>query len=75
MRFRSGFVVGAAVGFVLGARAGRRRYEQLKRLFQTVRKHPAIAQLVDQLQGVTDLGRSVMATSLDAGSRRLRKLG
>jgi hypothetical protein len=75
MRFRSGFVVGVAVGYVLGTRAGRRRYEQLKRLYQASRKHPAIAQLVDQAQGVTDLGRSVMATGLDVGSRRLRKLG
>lgn len=30
MKGRIAFVAGAAVGYVLGARAGRRRYEQIK---------------------------------------------
>ena len=31
MKFRTGLVVGIGVGYVLGARAGRERYEQIKR--------------------------------------------
>ena len=31
MKFRTGLVVGGAVGYYLGAKAGRRRYEQLNR--------------------------------------------
>ena len=29
MKFRAGFIVGLAVGFVLGARAGKERYDAL----------------------------------------------
>ncbi|MEJ3652544.1 hypothetical protein WEH80_06130 [Actinomycetes bacterium KLBMP 9759] len=36
------FLLGAAVGYVLGARAGRERYEQLKRTYQRVADHPAV---------------------------------
>lgn len=31
MRFRTGLVIGGAVGYYLGAKAGRQRYEQLNR--------------------------------------------
>ncbi|MEN2738834.1 hypothetical protein ABCS02_13670 [Microbacterium sp. X-17] len=30
MKFRTGLVVGLAIGYVLGTRAGRERYEQIK---------------------------------------------
>lgn len=34
-RFRTGLIIGLGAGFVLGARAGRERYEQIKRVAQT----------------------------------------
>ena len=36
MKFRTGLVIGGAVGYYLGARAGRQRYEQINRLIQRV---------------------------------------
>jgi hypothetical protein len=36
------FLLGAAVGYVLGARAGHERYEQLHRTYQRVADHPAV---------------------------------
>jgi hypothetical protein len=36
------FLVGAAVGYVLGARAGHERYGQLVRTYQRVSDHPAV---------------------------------
>jgi hypothetical protein len=36
------FLLGAAVGYVLGARAGHERYEQLVRTYQRVADHPAV---------------------------------
>jgi hypothetical protein len=36
------FLLGAAAGFVLGARANRERYEQLRRTYQRVTDHPAV---------------------------------
>lgn len=75
MRFRAGLLVGLATGYVLGARAGRERYEQIKRLSSEVAKHPALAQILEQVGGVSDLARSGVAGGLAAGARRLRDLG
>ena len=36
------FVVGVAVGYVLGSRAGRERYEQIKRWASRVADNPAV---------------------------------
>jgi hypothetical protein len=73
MRFRLGLVIGGAVGYVLGARAGRERYEDIKRWLSQVRGHPAIDQLAGQAQGVMDAGRTLLAEGLDAGSDAIRR--
>ena len=36
------FLLGAAIGYVLGAKAGHERYEQLKRTYERVSDHPAV---------------------------------
>ncbi len=36
------FLLGAAVGYVLGARAGHERYDQLRRAYDRVSDHPAV---------------------------------
>jgi hypothetical protein len=36
------FLLGAAVGYVLGAKAGHERYEQLVRTYQRLSDHPAV---------------------------------
>lgn len=45
------FVSGAAVGYVLGTRAGRKRYEQIKGAAQSVWNTPLVQQGVDQVKG------------------------
>jgi hypothetical protein len=35
-------LVGTAIGYVLGSRAGRQRYEQIKRWGNRVTDHPAV---------------------------------
>ncbi len=42
MRYRAAFLAGLAVGFVAGTRAGRERYEQMKKLAQKVVESPAV---------------------------------
>jgi hypothetical protein len=72
VKFKSGLTIGIALGYVLGARAGRDRYEQIKRGAVAARNHPAVAQLGQQATGLTDLLRTGIAGGLEAGSRTLR---
>ncbi|MER7735770.1 YtxH domain-containing protein [Streptomyces erythrochromogenes] len=42
MRYKVTFVVGLALGYVLGTRAGRERYEQLKKSARQIAQNPAV---------------------------------
>ncbi|MEV6835413.1 YtxH domain-containing protein [Streptomyces sp. NPDC051133] len=42
MRYRLTFVAGLALGYVLGTRAGRERYEQLKKSARQIAQNPAV---------------------------------
>lgn len=42
MRYRLTFIAGLACGYVLGTRAGRERYEQLKKSVREVSQNPAV---------------------------------
>jgi hypothetical protein len=42
MRYRATFIVGFAIGFIAGARAGRERYEQIVKASRTVAENPAV---------------------------------
>ncbi|WP_351231862.1 YtxH domain-containing protein [Streptomyces sp. NPDC002133] len=42
MRYRITFIAGVAVGYVLGTRAGRERYEQLKKSAREFTQNPAV---------------------------------
>jgi hypothetical protein len=59
-KFRFGALVGLAVGYYLGARAGRDRYEQLNRLLRKARSSPAFdhaATVAGKAKAVVDLTR------------------
>ncbi|MFG1702569.1 YtxH domain-containing protein [Nonomuraea sp. M3C6] len=45
MRYRMTFAVGLAIGYVLGSRAGRERYEQIKRTAQRVADSPRVQEI------------------------------
>ncbi|WP_230984019.1 YtxH domain-containing protein [Microbispora oryzae] len=42
MRYKAVFASGLAVGYILGTRAGRERYEQIKRFAQRVADSPTV---------------------------------
>jgi|ERR1022692_248317 hypothetical protein len=50
MRYKVTFVAGFAAGFVVGARAGRERYEQLKKVARQAADNPAVQQGAAALQ-------------------------
>lgn len=48
MKYKMTFAVGAATGYVLGTRAGRERYEQLKRMVKQALESPQAQWAKDQ---------------------------
>lgn len=42
MRYRLTFIAGLALGYVLGTRAGRERYEKLKKTARQISQNPAV---------------------------------
>ena len=50
-------VLGAAIGYVLGSRAGRDRYEQIKRWANRVADHPAVQGLAGLVRAKLPAGR------------------
>jgi hypothetical protein len=56
MRLKLGLIVGFALGYYLGAMAGRERYEQLNRWIRKVQRSDAFETAVDKTRAVVDLG-------------------
>ncbi|GAB3497024.1 hypothetical protein [Nocardiopsis coralliicola] len=60
MRYRITFAAGLAVGYVLGTRAGRERYEQIARTARKVVSSPAVQNAAGTVGGqVAGAGRAV----------------
>lgn len=56
MRIRLGLFTGFALGYYLGAMAGRQRYEQLNRLIRKVRGSEAYDVATDKAKAVVEVG-------------------
>ncbi|MDF3288299.1 YtxH domain-containing protein [Streptomyces silvisoli] len=65
MRYRLTFIAGAAVGYVLGARAGRERYEQLRKTARRIAQNPAVRNTVESAgqQGMELVGKAAHKVS------------
>ncbi|WP_440709168.1 YtxH domain-containing protein [Herbiconiux sp. YIM B11900] len=73
MRGKIVFVVGLATGYVLGTRAGRERYEQIKAGADKVWNTPAVQSGVDKVQEFA--GARVDAVKADLSVKVRRALG
>ncbi|MFE9018642.1 YtxH domain-containing protein [Streptomyces sp. NPDC007808] len=71
MRYRLTFIVGLAVGYVLGTRAGRERYEQLKKSARQVAQNPAVRNTAETAaqQSRVFAGKAYHAVSDKVGDR------
>jgi hypothetical protein len=49
-KYRISFLTGLAIGFIVGARAGRERYEQLKKAARTLADNPMVQQAAGAVQ-------------------------
>jgi hypothetical protein len=71
MRFyRISFLIGLAIGYVLGAQAGRERYEQLKQLARKAAESPAMQQTAGALQAQA---QATARTAKDKATTGMRK--
>src|SRR5262245_30428564 len=71
MRFyRISFLSGLAMGYVLGAQAGRERYEQLKQLARKAAESPAMQQTAGALQAQAT---ATAKTAKDMATSGMRK--
>jgi hypothetical protein len=56
MKLRTALLIGFAVGYVLGSKAGRERYEQIRRIAGTIADNPPVRQFLDEAKGLADAG-------------------
>ena len=65
MKFRLGLIIGFAIGYVLGAKAGKERYQQIVSAYRSVAQ-------TDTVRTISDQVRSSVADGMHATSRTLR---
>ncbi len=63
MAFKSGLIIGMGVGYVLGAKAGRERYDQIMATVSDFTSRPVV-------QDLSAKGKSLMDTANEMARRR-----
>ena len=71
MRYRLVFLTGLGIGFVVGARAGRERYEQMRRLARKIADNPAVQQAAGAVQAQA---AGIVKTTTGKVAERMPKL-
>jgi hypothetical protein len=56
MKVRTSLLIGFAAGYVLGSKAGRERYEQIRKVARTIAENPPIRQVLDEAKNLADAG-------------------
>jgi len=56
MKRRTALLMGFVIGYVLGAKAGRERYEQIRRIVRNVADNPPIKQAIDEAKDLAEAG-------------------
>jgi hypothetical protein len=71
MRYKVTFLAGLALGYVLGTRAGRERYEQLRKSARQIAQNPAVRNTAETAaqQGRAFAGKAYHAVSDKVGDR------
>ncbi|MFD7321164.1 YtxH domain-containing protein [Streptomyces sp. NPDC059875] len=68
MRYKLTFVVGLALGYVIGTRAGRERYEQMKKSAKDFSRNPAVR---NAAESAAHTGRDVAGRAFHAVSDKV----
>jgi hypothetical protein len=71
MKGKAGLVIGLAAGYVLGARAGRERYEQIKTQWLKVWNTPPVQKQVDKAKAFGASAAKAVPGALWSGAKRV----
>ncbi|MFP5297807.1 MAG: YtxH domain-containing protein [Actinomycetota bacterium] len=71
MRGRLGLFLGFGAGYVLGAKAGRERYEQLRRLYDNLQASPAFQKATGRAKDAVGTG---LGSAKDMASEGMHKV-
>jgi hypothetical protein len=70
MGFKSGLLIGLGIGYVLGTRAGRERYEDIRRSWEQLRGSPPVQRAAEIAKEATaDAGRTGLSVVQGAVGR------
>jgi hypothetical protein len=56
MKRRTALLMGFVIGYVLGAKAGRKRYEQIRKIVRSVAENPPIKQAIYEAKDLVEAG-------------------
>jgi hypothetical protein len=71
MKFKSGLLVGLGAGYVLGAKAGRERYQQIVEAARAFMENPGVQRLSDEVGKTVNMGKDRVST---ATSRKVEQV-
>jgi len=72
MKFKSGFLVGLGAGYVLGAKAGEERYQQIVDAARSLRENPGVQRLTGEVNKTVTVGKDRVS---EAASRTVEQAG
>ena len=72
MKFRTGLVIGLAAGYVLGAKAGRERYEKIVAVSNRVRSNESVRKAAEVAERTTRKPRGMAGNGLVQVARTVR---
>ena len=66
MRFKSGFLVGLSAGYVMGTKAGQKRYQQIVDAASRVKENPSVQRLTGEVNRTVSVGKDRVAETAAA---------
>lgn len=72
MKFRTGFLLGAGIGYVLGAKAGRKRYDQIVAAGAKFRSNGSVKKVTDVAERTTRRSRGLAGDGLVRAAETVR---
>jgi len=74
MRFKSGFLVGLSAGYVLGAKAGEERYQQIVDATSKLRENPGVQRLTGEVNKTVNVSKDRVAETAAAKADQAKEV-